>query len=194
MTISSPAANAAWGFFEWAATGAATLLASVGAFVWRLTLRLQAIEATLTRQRRDLDLARQASEASALHLAERLELLFAEHHRLREFVVVLPNPRRSARVSTNISPSGSTRWRRGSTACSTSKSRTASDGRLQKRAQRRRNAHRPPIAQRRNQDPPRREKFLSPRATVWAKSIAAPRTATTRVSTRRRSSMTAGAK
>ncbi len=90
MTISSPAANAAWGFFEWAATGAATLLASVGAFVWRLTLRLQAIEATLTRQRRDLDLARQASEASALHLAERLELLFAEHHRLRESVVVLP--------------------------------------------------------------------------------------------------------
>jgi hypothetical protein len=90
MTISSPAGNAAWGFFEWAATGVATLLASVGAFVWRLTLRLQAIEATLARQRHDLDLAREASKAAALHLAERLELLFDDHHRLRESVVALP--------------------------------------------------------------------------------------------------------
>ena len=90
MTISSPGGNAAWGFFEWVATGVATLIASVGAFMWRLTLRLQAIEATLTRQRRDLDLAREASDAAALRLAERLELLFAEHHRLRESVVALP--------------------------------------------------------------------------------------------------------
>jgi hypothetical protein len=90
MTISSPAGNAAWGFFEWVVTGVATLLASVGAFVWRLTLRLQAIEATLVRQRHDLDLSHQASEAAALRLAERLELLLEEHHRLRESVVVLP--------------------------------------------------------------------------------------------------------
>ena len=90
MTISSPAGNAAWGLFEWAATGLATLLASVGAFVWRLTLRLQGIEATLTRQRHDLDLARQASDAAALRLTERLELLLDEHHRLRESVVILP--------------------------------------------------------------------------------------------------------
>ena len=46
MTISSPSGNAAWGLFEWTATEVATLIASVGAFVWRLTLRLQAIEAT----------------------------------------------------------------------------------------------------------------------------------------------------
>ncbi|MGA2492066.1 MAG: hypothetical protein ABSF67_03845 [Roseiarcus sp.] len=90
MTISSPAGNAAWGLFEWAATGVATLLASVGAFVWRLTLRLQAIEATQARQRHDLDLARQASDAAALRLAERLELLLDDHHRLRESVVALP--------------------------------------------------------------------------------------------------------
>ena len=90
MTISSPTGNAAWGLFEWIATGVATLLASVGAFAWRLTLRLQAIEATLTRQRHDLDLARQASDAVSLRLAERLELLLDEHHRLRESVVVLP--------------------------------------------------------------------------------------------------------
>ena len=90
MTISSPSGNAAWGLFEWAATGVATLIASAGAFVWRLTLRLQAIEATLARQRLDLDLARQASDAAALRLAERLELLLDEHHRLRESVVVLP--------------------------------------------------------------------------------------------------------
>jgi len=90
MTISSPSGNAAWGLFEWAATGVATLLASAAAFVWRLTLRLQAIEATLARQRHDLDFAREASDAAALRLAERLELLIEEHHRLRESVVVLP--------------------------------------------------------------------------------------------------------
>jgi hypothetical protein len=90
MTISSPSGAAGWGLFEWAATGVMTLLASVGAFVWRLTLRLQAIESTQGRQRRDLDLGRQASDAAALRLAERLELLLDEHHRLREFVVVLP--------------------------------------------------------------------------------------------------------
>jgi hypothetical protein len=90
MTISSPAGNAAWGFIEWAATGVATLLASVGAFVWRLTLRLQSIEAALTRQRQDLDLTRQASDTAAQRLAERLELLLDEHHRLRESVVALP--------------------------------------------------------------------------------------------------------
>lgn len=90
MTISSPAGAAAWGLFEWAATGAATLLASFAAFAWRLTLRLQAVEATQARQRHDLDLGRQASEAAALRLAERLELLLDEHHRLREAVVALP--------------------------------------------------------------------------------------------------------
>ncbi len=90
MTISSPAGNAAWGLFEWAATGVATLFASVGAFVWRLTLRLQAIEAALTRQRQDLDLARKASDAAALRLAERFDLLLDDHHRLRESVVALP--------------------------------------------------------------------------------------------------------
>jgi hypothetical protein len=90
MTISSPSGNAAWSLFEWAATGVATLLPSAAAFVWRLTLRLQAIEATLARQRYDLDFAREASDAAALRLAERLELLIEEHHRLRELVVVLP--------------------------------------------------------------------------------------------------------
>ena len=90
MSISSPAGSAAWGFIEWAATGIATLLASVGAFVWRLTLRLQAVETTLTRQRQDLDQTRQASEAATLRLAERLDLLLDEHHRLRKSVVALP--------------------------------------------------------------------------------------------------------
>ena len=90
MTISSPAGVAAWGFFEWVATGVATLIASVGAFVWRLTLRLQAIEAALARQRQDLDLAHKTSEAAALRLAERFDLLLDDHHRLRESVVALP--------------------------------------------------------------------------------------------------------
>ena len=90
MTISSPTGNAAWGQFEWVSTGVATLLASVGAFIWRLTLRLQAIEASQARQRHDLDVDRQANDAAALRLAERLDLLLDDHHRLRESVVVLP--------------------------------------------------------------------------------------------------------
>lgn len=90
MSISSPAGNAAWGLLEWAATAVATLLASVGAFIWRLTLRLQAIEASQARQRHDLDVDRQANDAAALRLAERLDLLLDDHHRLRESVVVLP--------------------------------------------------------------------------------------------------------
>jgi hypothetical protein len=90
MTISSPTGAAAWGLFEWAATGFATLLASVGAFIWRLTLRLQAIEASQALQRHDLDADRQANDATALRLAERLDLLLDDHHRLRESVAVLP--------------------------------------------------------------------------------------------------------
>lgn len=90
MTISSPTGNAAWGLFEWAATAVATLLASVGAFVWRLTLRLQAVEASEALQRRDLEVDRQANDAAALRLAERLDQLLDDHHRLRESVVALP--------------------------------------------------------------------------------------------------------
>jgi hypothetical protein len=90
MSISSPAGVAAWGLLEWAATAVATLLASAGAFVWRLTLRLQAVDSTLVRQRQDLDLARLASDAATAHLAERFDLLLDEHHRLRESVVALP--------------------------------------------------------------------------------------------------------
>jgi hypothetical protein len=90
MTISSPANSAAWGIVEWAVTGVATLLASVGAFVWRLTLRLQVIEASLARQRQDLDQTRQASELAAQRLAERFDQFLDDHHRLRESVVALP--------------------------------------------------------------------------------------------------------
>ena len=64
MSVASPPANSPWGLIEWAITGLATLLASAAAFVWRLTLRLEAIDASLTRARQDLDQIREASEAA----------------------------------------------------------------------------------------------------------------------------------
>ncbi len=90
MPVSPPADNAPWGFVEWAITGLSTILASVGAFVWRLMLRLETIEASLARQRQDIDATRQSGEAALLRLAERLSQLQDEHYRLREMVGALP--------------------------------------------------------------------------------------------------------
>jgi hypothetical protein len=75
---------------EWAVTGLATLLASIAAFVWRLMLRLETIETTLTRARQDLDQSRQASEATAQRLTERFDQLHDDHFRLRETIGSLP--------------------------------------------------------------------------------------------------------
>jgi hypothetical protein len=90
MSTSSPSCNSTWGFVEWAITGLVTLVASVGAFVWRLTLRLEAIDASLTRARQDLGETRQASEAAAQRLADRFDQLHEESSRLRESVGALP--------------------------------------------------------------------------------------------------------
>jgi hypothetical protein len=90
MSVTSPSVNTAWGFVEWAVTGLATLLASVGAFVWRLMSRLESIEATLTRARQDLDQTRQAGEAASQRLAERFDQLHDDHFRLRETIGSLP--------------------------------------------------------------------------------------------------------
>jgi len=75
---------------EWAITGLVTLVASVGAFVWRLTLRLETIDASLARTRQDLDASREASEASAQRLADRFDQLHDDYYRLRESVNALP--------------------------------------------------------------------------------------------------------
>lgn len=90
MTVSPPSDAPSWGFAEWILTGLSTILASVAAFVWRLTLRLERIETALVRHRQDIDATREASEAALLRLAERLTLLHDEHYRLREALGGLP--------------------------------------------------------------------------------------------------------
>ena len=90
MSIATPSCNSPWGLVEWAITGLVTLAASIGAFVWRLTLRLETIEATLTRARQEVGEARQASDAAAQRLAERVDQLRDEACRLRESISALP--------------------------------------------------------------------------------------------------------
>jgi len=90
MPVSPTVDSAPWGFVEWVLTGLSTLLASVVAFVWRLMSRLQAIEASLARQRQDLDATRQTDEAALLRLEERVTQLHADHYRLRETIGALP--------------------------------------------------------------------------------------------------------
>src|ERR1700690_1174832 len=85
-----PSENAPWGFVQWTLTGLATLFASGGAFLWRLMLRLEKLEAAQTRQRNDLDAMRSASETAMLRLGERLALLHDDHFRLRETFGALP--------------------------------------------------------------------------------------------------------
>ena len=90
MPVSPTPDNAPWGFVEWAITGLSTILASVGAFVWRLMLRLETIEHSLARQRQDIDATRQAGEAALLRLADRVSQLHDDHYRLRETIGALP--------------------------------------------------------------------------------------------------------
>ncbi|THD42336.1 MAG: DUF2163 domain-containing protein [Bradyrhizobium sp.] len=86
----SPPEGAAWGIAEWAITGLTTLLASVGAFLWRLSVRLESIESSVTRQRLDLDQTRQSSDTAVARLAERYESVNADHYRLLGIVGSLP--------------------------------------------------------------------------------------------------------
>lgn len=86
----SPTDNTPWGFAEWAITALSTVLATVGAFVWRLMLRLETIEASLTRQRQDLDQTRQSTENVVHRLAERFDQLHEDHHRLCATIGALP--------------------------------------------------------------------------------------------------------
>jgi hypothetical protein len=86
----SPTDDTQWGFAEWAITGLTTLLATIGAFVWRLMLRLETIEASLTRQRQDLDQTRQSTESVLKRLAERFDQLHEDHHRLCATIGALP--------------------------------------------------------------------------------------------------------
>lgn len=82
--------NAPSGLVQWALTGLASLLVSGGAFLWRLMLRLEKLEATQTRQRVDLDASRSAGEAAMLRLTERIAQMHDDHSRLRETIGALP--------------------------------------------------------------------------------------------------------
>jgi hypothetical protein len=85
-----PSEDAHWGFVQWILTGLATLLASGGAFLWRLMQRLDKLESTQTRQRIDIDASRNASESAMLGLASRLTQMHDDHFRLRETIGALP--------------------------------------------------------------------------------------------------------
>ena len=91
MSTNSPSCNSTWGFVEWAITGLVTLVASVGAFVWRLLMRLEKLESIQSRQRLDLEATRAAGDAAMLRLAERFAQMHDDHFRLRETIGGLPN-------------------------------------------------------------------------------------------------------
>ena len=148
MTISSPAGAAAWGLFEWAATGSRRCSPRR-----RLHVATDAAPAShrsaLTRQRQDLDLdppGERRGSAASRRASRAVARRSSSPARIGRRAAV---SRRSARPRGAASAKGSTRSRRGSTACSTSESGTTSNGGRQQRAQSERNAHRPTLAQRR---------------------------------------------
>jgi len=87
----APSESTPWGVVQWIFTGLATLLASGGAFLWRLMLRLEKLEAAQIRQRADLEATRSANEMAMLRLAERSAQVHDDHFRLRETIGALPN-------------------------------------------------------------------------------------------------------
>jgi hypothetical protein len=86
----APTESPPWGLVQWALTGLATLLASVGAFIWRLLMRLEKLEAVQSGQRLELEATRTAGDAAMLRLAERFAQMHDDHFRLRETIGGLP--------------------------------------------------------------------------------------------------------
>ena len=82
--------NQEWGFLQWALTFLATTVASCGAFVWRLMLRIEKLETAQVRHRDDLDAMRGANDAAMLRFAERFAQLHDDHFRLREAMGAVP--------------------------------------------------------------------------------------------------------
>jgi hypothetical protein len=79
-----------WGLLQWGFTVFSTVFVSGAAFVWRLLLRIEKLEINHTRQRDELEAARNASDAAMLRLAERLAQLHEDQSRLREAVGAMP--------------------------------------------------------------------------------------------------------
>ena len=80
-----------WGFVEWFVTGLSTVVVSAAAFVWRLMARLERLSISIDRQRVDFDTNKEASEAAAIRLSERLAQIHEDHYRLRETISTLPS-------------------------------------------------------------------------------------------------------
>src|ERR1700712_3478549 len=80
----------AWGLLEWALTLFATTVASVGAFIWRLMMRIEKLETSHERHREELEAMRNANDATMLRLAERFAQLHEDHFRLRETMGAMP--------------------------------------------------------------------------------------------------------
>jgi hypothetical protein len=86
----TPPENAPWGLLEWAVAGLASIGASATAFIWRLMMRLHAVETAVRQHRYDLETAQSANETALFRLAERMALLHDDHYRLRETISALP--------------------------------------------------------------------------------------------------------
>ena len=86
----SPSEAVPLGFVEWIVTGAATVIASGVAFMWRLMRRMDRVETSLVAQTEIWEGRAAASEAAMLRLAERLAQIHDDHFRVRETMSGLP--------------------------------------------------------------------------------------------------------
>jgi hypothetical protein len=82
--------DAPWSLLEWVATGVSTAALGSAAFAWRLAARLDRTAASLEWQKAELATVKQAHDAVAFRLTERLTQLHDDQCRLREAVAALP--------------------------------------------------------------------------------------------------------
>jgi hypothetical protein len=79
-----------WGFLQWGLTILITSIASSGAFVWRLLMRVEKLETGHARHQDEIETMRSASDATMLRMAERFGQLHDDHFRLRETMGAMP--------------------------------------------------------------------------------------------------------
>jgi hypothetical protein len=79
-----------WGLVEWTMTGLSTAALSAFAFVWRLAARLDKAFDAIEWQKTEAAAVRQATDAAALRLGDRVAQLQDDHFRLRETTAALP--------------------------------------------------------------------------------------------------------
>ena len=79
-----------WGVLQWGLTVLITGIASSGAFVWRLIMRIEKLESGHARHQDEIETMRSASDATMLRMAERFGQLHDDHFRLRETMGAMP--------------------------------------------------------------------------------------------------------